>query len=127
MDIIRENKPFSAGEFPNAFRNNQNPSLLDLVMVNHGNLSSSIKQHPPLCKSDHITLHSILQLKFPASCSRSLKTIKITDYRQIYYLEEVIDWSAVVLPITDIDTLHGLMDECSILRDIVRMGTWYMY
>lgn len=131
VDIIRESNLFQLVDFPTRFRNCQNPSLLDLVLVNDGNLVSSIEQHPPFGKSDHITLRSILQLKFPASCSKSSKTIRITDYRRLYHLVEVIDWSAVLLPVTDVeymwsefvDTLHGLVDECSTLRDIVRIPT----
>ncbi|CAH1371486.1 unnamed protein product, partial [Tenebrio molitor] len=47
---------------PTRFRQNQNPSTLDLILVNDPALVSQVDYLSPIGKSDHITLLSTIQL-----------------------------------------------------------------
>lgn len=121
VNTIRENNLSQLVDFPTRFRNQQTPSLLDLVLVNDPDTVSGIEQHPPLGKSDHIILHSRLQLLFPPTNDKFIKTLKITNYRRLDGLVEAVDWVSLLQPAADVElmwsifaeTLQGLVDNCT--------------
>ncbi|XP_044753367.1 uncharacterized protein LOC123312873 [Coccinella septempunctata] len=95
VDTIRENNLFQLVDQPTRFRKNQNPSLLDLILVNDPHLIASTEFLPPFGRSDHVTSVSKVQLSIPKS-SKVTKRIKIINYDALNTKLQNIVWSDVL-------------------------------
>lgn len=56
LDCLQDNYLFQEVRFNTRYREGQQPSLLDLVIVNEEQLVDDIAEHSPLGKSDHIVM-----------------------------------------------------------------------
>ena len=56
VEGFKDNFLYQHVKTPTRYRNNQVPSLLDLVLTNEENMVEEIETLPSLDKSDHITL-----------------------------------------------------------------------
>jgi hypothetical protein len=68
---------------PTPFRQNQNPSMLDLILVNDPALVSQVDYLSPIGKSDHITLLSTIQLLVSEIPKKVTKLVKRVNYNKL--------------------------------------------
>jgi endonuclease/exonuclease/phosphatase family metal-dependent hydrolase len=68
---------------PTRFRQNQNPSTLDLILVNDPALVSQVDYLSPIGKSDHITLLSTIQLLVCEIPKKVTKLVKRVNYNKL--------------------------------------------
>ena len=96
LSTMYDNFLFQHIEFPTRYRENQKPSLLDLVITNEENAVLNIRSTEPLGKSDHIvlTFEYCFQLEVPVATYTRYLYDK-GDYESIN--EELLDEDWTVL------------------------------
>jgi hypothetical protein len=81
---------------PTRFRQNQNPSTLDLILVNDPALVSQVDYLSPIGKSDHITLLSTIQLlvsEIPKKVTKLIKRVNY-EYNKLKNDLESVQWTS---------------------------------
>jgi hypothetical protein len=79
---------------PTRFRQNQNPSTLDLILVNDPALVSQVDYLSPIGKSDHITLLSTIQLLVSEIPKKVTKLVKRVNYNKLKNDLESVQWTS---------------------------------
>jgi hypothetical protein len=79
---------------PTRFRQNQNPSTLDLILVNDPALVSQVDYLSPIGKSDHITLLSTIQLLVTEIPKKVTKLVKRVNYDKLKNDLESVQWTS---------------------------------
>ena len=92
LDCLEAHSLFQAVTFPTRYREGQNPSLLDLVLVNDPESLIDIESQPPFGNSDHIAIKCRFRL-YPQTSN--LTRHVYTNYNQIRRELCQCDWSFV--------------------------------
>lgn len=107
-NLIVSNSTDSAGSFanmvlstnlsqlvsrPTRLRHGQQPSLLDLILVNEEDLVSNVEYGAPIGRSDHITLHIKTQFCTSSSPRTLLKSVTTTDYTTLNEILQQTSWN----------------------------------
>jgi hypothetical protein len=79
---------------PTRFRQNQNPSTLDLILINDPALVSQVDYLSPIGKSDHITLLSTIQLLVCEIPKKVTKLVKRVNYNKLKNDLESVQWTS---------------------------------
>lgn len=113
---------------PTRFRDGQQPSTLDLVLVNEMDLVSDISYHPPLGRSDHVCIMSRIQFSLDRRAGRATNVdIPIVNYSSLSSALERVNWDRV-LELDDIDakwlsfvsTVNNLVASHTSVRTVKR-------
>ena len=81
--------------FPTRFRNGQNPSLLDLVLLHDELLVQSLDSFPGIGKSDHVILSLVLNIPITLKVNKNAKfNFQKADYNLMNSIINCINWEA---------------------------------
>ena len=93
LSVMLDNHLSQLVSFPTRFRQGQNPSLLDLVLVHDELIIQSLESLPGIGKSDHVILSMTLSVPTIRKINSNPKyNFHQTDFELINSIIESIDW-----------------------------------
>ena len=114
LSIMMDNHLTQLVSFPTRFRQGQNPSLLDLVLVHDELLVESLDSLPGVGKSDHIILSVTICVPTSRKFNPNTKyNFNLADFDLINSIIESIDWHAEFQNLSCDDALDVL--QCFLL------------
>uniref|UniRef100_A0A6P7FIN3 Uncharacterized protein LOC114330746 n=1 Tax=Diabrotica virgifera virgifera TaxID=50390 RepID=A0A6P7FIN3_DIAVI len=104
---------------PTRFRTNNQPSTLDLVLINDEQLISSLEISSPIGKSDHAVITAHIQFNQILPRKNNIVTYTTTDFSEVDAEFSQINWNLFFADLNDpssmwtafLDTVHNIISK----------------
>lgn len=110
---------------PTRFRENQRPSVLDLLLTNDPDLVSGITFMPPLGKSDHVCITGKLQFSGTTYKAKAVER-RVTNYESLSLALDEVEWENELVGDVDavweifMKTVNNLLSIHSSIKTCIR-------